>query len=227
MWQHRWVQLIAVVVGFILPALLGFAWNGWEGALGGFLFAGVLRVVVVQHSTFFINSLCHTIGRRPYSGKSSARDSGILAFFTFGEGYHNYHHTFQYDYRNGIKKFSFDPTKWAIWLLSKVGLTSNLKRVPTEKIVLAEMAEARRQASAQIENVKPVSNQFSEQYDKMMEFLHELTERATASCHELEEGIRNRAQTSREALESYRQQTRELLDHIASIGALKSEHALA
>ena len=146
MWQHRWVQWIAVVFGLLLPGLIGFLWNGWVGALGAFLIAGVLRVVVVQHSTFFINSLCHTVGRRPYSSDNSARDSGLMAFFTFGEGYHNYHHTFQYDYRNGVKGWAFDPTKWAIWGLSKAGLTSHLKRVPTEKIVLAEwlkLADAR------------------------------------------------------------------------------------
>ena len=234
MWQHKWVQLIAVVFGFLLPAGLGYAWNvwmganGWVGALGGFLFAGVLRVVVVQHSTFFINSLCHTVGRRPYSGSSSARDSGLMAFFTFGEGYHNYHHTFQYDYRNGIKKFSFDPTKWAIWLLSKVGLTSNLKRVPVEKIVLAEMAEARRQATAQIEDGgAPIATKVSDHYDKMIEYLHHLSEGVTDSYHELEELVKTRAKTSRKAIKAYRAETRALLDHIAHIGALKAQQSPA
>jgi HAD superfamily hydrolase (TIGR01509 family) len=100
----------------------------WQGALGGFLIAGVLRVVVVQHSTFFINSLCHTIGKRPYSTKHSARDSIVMAFATFGEGYHNYHHEFQHDYRNGVKPWQWDPTKWTIWTLSKLGLASNSVR---------------------------------------------------------------------------------------------------
>src|SRR5437870_6394626 len=61
-----------------------------------------------------------------------------------GEGYHNYHHEFQYDYRNGVKPWQIDPTKWMIWMLSKLGLVSKLRRVPTEKIVLAELAEAQR-----------------------------------------------------------------------------------
>lgn len=222
MWQHRWVQWIAVGFGLILPSLFGFLWNGWEGALGGFLIAGVLRVVVVQHSTFFINSLCHTVGRRPYSSGSSARDSGLMAFFTFGEGYHNYHHTFQYDYRNGVKAWAFDPTKWAIWLLSKAGLTSHLKRVATEKIVLAEMAEARRRAAAHIEEGSGSNLQLTDQCKKMMEFLHELNHRLAANCHELEEIISARAKTSREALVRYRAQTKELLDHVADIGRLKA-----
>ena len=61
-----------------------------------------------------------------------------MALFTMGEGYHNYHHEFQHDYRNGVKPWNWDPTKWIIWLLSKVGLTRNLRRVPEEKIRLAQ-----------------------------------------------------------------------------------------
>jgi stearoyl-CoA desaturase (delta-9 desaturase) len=134
MWQHRHIHLLAVMVGFALPALAGFLWNGWVGALGGFLIGGVAKVVVLQHCTFLINSACHTIGRQPYSTRCSARDSLFLALFTFGEGYHNYHHQFQHDYRNGVKPWQWDPTKWLIWILSKLGLTGGLRRVPQEAI---------------------------------------------------------------------------------------------
>ncbi len=68
-----------------------------------------------------------------------------MALLTFGEGYHNYHHEFQHDYRNGVKPWQFDPTKWAIWLLHRAGLASHLRRVPAEKIQLAEIAEQQRQ----------------------------------------------------------------------------------
>ena len=57
-----------------------------------------------------------------------------MALFTFGEGYHNYHHEFQHDYRNGVKPWQWDPTKWTIWCLAKLGLAKNLRRVPAEKI---------------------------------------------------------------------------------------------
>ncbi len=138
MWQHRYVHLIAVVVAFALPAAIGWLWNGAVGALGGFLIAGVARVTVLQHCTFLINSACHTLGRQPYSDRCSARDSHLLAVFTFGEGYHNYHHEFQHDYRNGVKPWEFDPTKWIIWTLSKIGLTGGLRRVAAEKVREAE-----------------------------------------------------------------------------------------
>jgi stearoyl-CoA desaturase (delta-9 desaturase) len=136
--QDRWVQLIAVIVSFVFPTLLGWMWNGASGALGAFLIGGVARVVFLQHCTFFINSACHTIGNRPYSSRCSARDSWLMALFTFGEGYHNYHHEFQHDYRNGVKPWQFDPTKWLIWTLSKLGLTRNLRRVPADKIESAQ-----------------------------------------------------------------------------------------
>ena len=134
MWQHRHIHSLAVLVSFILPTLLGMLWDGWIGALGGFLIGGVAKVVVLQHGTFLINSACHTIGRQPYSTRCSARDSFLMALLTFGEGYHNYHHEFQHDYRNGVKPWQWDPTKWLIWTLSKLRLTGDLRRVPSETI---------------------------------------------------------------------------------------------
>ncbi|MCG8362888.1 MAG: fatty acid desaturase, partial [Pseudanabaenales cyanobacterium] len=155
MWQHRNYLPIAFAASFGLPALLGGLHGGWVGALGGFLLAGVTRLALVHHSTFFINSLCHTLGRQPYSSRCSARDSAVMAFLTFGEGYHNFHHEFQHDYRNGVKPWHFDPTKWAIWALNKVGLASDLRRLPDEKILHAETAERQRRLDERIETSAP------------------------------------------------------------------------
>ncbi len=152
MWQHRHVQTIGLLVAFVLPAIAGFIWGGWQSALGGVLIAGVARVVALQHATFCINSLCHTIGKRPYSSQCSARDSWITAIVTFGEGYHNYHHEFQHDYRNGVKPWQFDPTKWIIWTLSRLGLAGNLRRVPSERILLSELGEAQRRLETKLES---------------------------------------------------------------------------
>lgn len=144
LWQHKWINALSISMGFFLPAAIGWCYGGWQSALGSFLIAGVARIVTVQQSTFCINSLCHTFGDRPYSSRCSARDSWVAALVTFGEGYHNFHHEFQHDYRNGVKPWQFDPTKWTIWLLSKLGLVSNLRRVPEAKILLAEIIEAGR-----------------------------------------------------------------------------------
>jgi stearoyl-CoA desaturase (delta-9 desaturase) len=139
MWQHRNYLWLAVVVGFVLPAVIG---HFLGSALGGLALAGVLRVVFVHHCTFFINSLCHIVGTRPYTDTNTARDSYVMALFSYGEGYHNYHHYFPSDYRNGIRWYHFDPTKWLIKSLSFVGLVRDLKKVP-EKLINQAKEEMR------------------------------------------------------------------------------------
>lgn len=79
-------------------------------------------------------------GKRPYTDENTARDNFWLAIATWGEGYHNYHHIFQYDYRNGVKWWQYDPTKWLIWTFSKFGLAKNLRRIPSFNIKKAELA---------------------------------------------------------------------------------------
>ena len=158
-WQHEYYVPIAMIMSFVVPAAIGWAYGGPISALGAFLIAGVARVVFVHHMTFCINSLCHWIGKRPYSSNVSARDSFLMALFTFGEGYHNFHHEFQHDYRNGVKPWQFDPTKWMIWLLEKVGLVHGLRTVPEEKILKAEVREHERQLEAKLQ-ATPVADSF-------------------------------------------------------------------
>ncbi len=148
--QHRFYVPLAFLMGFGLPVLVGYCYGGGQAALGALLLAGIARIVFVHHMTFCINSLCHWMGRRPYSSKCTARDSLLMAFFTFGEGYHNFHHEFQHDYRNGVKYWQWDPTKWSIWLLSKIGLVRNLRTVPEDKILKAQIAEQQRQHAQRI-----------------------------------------------------------------------------
>jgi stearoyl-CoA desaturase (delta-9 desaturase) len=129
--QDRFYLPLALLFGALLPAAIGAAWGD---ALGAFLVAGCLRLVLQWHATFSINSLAHTIGRQPYCSRSSARDSFWLAFLTLGEGYHNFHHRFQWDYRNGIRWYHFDPTKWWVWTMAALGLARDLQRVPRARI---------------------------------------------------------------------------------------------
>lgn len=147
MWQHNHYLKIMLAANFGVPLLLGWL-NGdiW----GMLLLAGVFRLVVVHHVTFFINSLAHIWGRQPYTDKNSARDNDLLAFFTFGEGYHNFHHIFEYDYRNGVKWWQFDPTKWLIRGLAFIGWTKNLRRCPEERIEKAKVAMQLKRAQAKV-----------------------------------------------------------------------------
>lgn len=131
MWQHRHYLAIAIAMNIVPPLLVGLALGDvW----GGLLLVGVLRLVVSHHSTFFINSLAHFWGRQPYTDENTARDNAVLAFFTYGEGYHNFHHLFQNDYRNGARWWQFDPTKWLIKSASWIGLTRDLNRIPSFKM---------------------------------------------------------------------------------------------
>ncbi len=225
MWQHRFVQWIGLVVGLIIPTALGYVWNHyngmnpWTGALGGFLIAGVARIVVAQHCTFFINSLCHTIGRQPYSSDHSARDSAIMAFLTFGEGYHNYHHEFQHDYRNGVKPWQWDPTKWTIWLLSKVGLVDGLRSVPDSRILLAEMRQARLTAEKHLAGLCAPDAGCAR---RACETAQEMIERLTANYHELEKAVAERVELSRGVLRHWQSETRHIVREIRRMASVQT-----
>jgi len=219
MWQYRWDKVLAATVGLALPAALGYLWNGPTGALGGFLIAGVLRVFVVQQCTFFINSLCHTIGSQPYSTRCSARDSFVMSLFTFGEGYHNYHHEFQHDYRNGVKPWNFDPTKWMIWVLAKLGLATDLRRVPESRVVLAQMVEARRKAERDLQKLQESHDQAWR--EAATAAIHARLEQLAKSYHELEQALAERVDLSRKALRRWKLEVREFRAHLAEIRAFR------
>lgn len=123
--QHKFYVVIAVTIGLILPSLIAMQWSDF---LGGFLIAGVSRIFINQHTIFLINSLSHSCGKATHSDAHSARDNLLVNILTLGEGYHNYHHEFPSDYRCGYKIYHWDPTKWLINLLSRIGLAKNLKR---------------------------------------------------------------------------------------------------
>jgi stearoyl-CoA desaturase (Delta-9 desaturase) len=116
---------------FLGTNILAFLTVGWllNDYLGALVLAVGLRLFLLHHFTWFINSLAHTWGDKPFSQEHSAVNNYIISLLTFGEGYHNYHHTFANDYRNGIYWYQFDPTKWLIWILSKCGLVKNLRRM--------------------------------------------------------------------------------------------------
>ncbi|HVV67844.1 MAG TPA: fatty acid desaturase [Gammaproteobacteria bacterium] len=132
MLQHRFFVPIAIFMGFVFPMALGALWGD---AWGGLIIAGALRIVFNQQMTFCINSVCHVFGKRTYSNQQSARDNWITALFTYGEGYHNFHHQFAVDYRNGIRFYDYDPAKWLIRTLAFFGWATDLKQVRKEQII--------------------------------------------------------------------------------------------
>lgn len=143
--QHKYYPWLALSIGFVLPTVIaGVFWGDWWG---GFLIAGVLSRVVVQHATFCVNSVAHYFGSLTFSDQRSPRDSWLVGLITFGEGYHNFHHEFPYDYRNGEHKRAFDPTKWIIWALSFFGITYDLmlfdkQTIAKGKLIMKEKALA-------------------------------------------------------------------------------------
>src|SRR5204862_402779 len=135
--QHRYDVPLAVALNIGLPLLLGILSHDVWGML---ILAGVLRLVWSHHITFFINSLAHMWGSRPYTDENTARDNPVIAVVTYGEGYHNFHHIFAHDYRNGVRWWQWDLTKWLIAGLQVVGLTRRLKRTPVFQIQRALLA---------------------------------------------------------------------------------------
>jgi stearoyl-CoA desaturase (delta-9 desaturase) len=170
MFQEKNYWVISITLSFIVPLIIGFIYGRPFGSL---LWGGILRVTVVHHATFFINSLCHFIGKRPFEPKITARDSWWVAFLTFGEGFHNFHHKFHWDYRNGIRWYDFDPGKWIIKILSFFRLTSNIQKAEEHQILKARyngLLEKIQLSHAQ------ASNKINSLYSKQV---HEIQEKAS------------------------------------------------
>jgi stearoyl-CoA desaturase (delta-9 desaturase) len=151
-WQQRWYLWLVWAGGLFLPAGIGALCGD---VVAGILWGGFLRIVVVHHTTFFVNSLSHSFGKPSYDPAVSARDNWFVALLTMGEGYHSFHHKFPADYRNGIRWYHWDPAKWFIWGLQRVGLAQRLRRTERRRIerarIAASSAAADRPLGAQVE----------------------------------------------------------------------------
>jgi stearoyl-CoA desaturase (delta-9 desaturase) len=160
-WQHRYYGQIALITGIVFPTLFAGLWGDM---LGGYFYASMMRIVFVHHATFFVNSLAHTLGEKTFSDHHTAFDSVVTAVLTLGEGYHNYHHEFPQDYRNGIKAYHYDPTKWLIAGLSFFKLTYNLKTITDPEINKARLQMQQRQVDSQKAKL-----QYGKRYDVLPE----------------------------------------------------------
>ena len=177
MWQHKHYLLLTILMNLGIPIAFGI-YTG--DIISSLLLLGFLRLVLSHHTTFFINSLAHIWGKQTYTDKNSARDNGILAFFTFGEGYHNYHHIFENDYRNGIRWYQFDPSKWLIKLCSYINVTSKLRVVSEDKIEKAKLKMMLKvskdilRSKSQTDGLCETQQKLQSEYDQLIIKMNEL-----------------------------------------------------
>ena len=170
--QHKHYNVLMALTNII--AILVLAWITGD-LIGAFVIGFLVRLFINHHTTWFINSLAHMWGAKPYSTEHSAVNNFILSFLTYGEGYHNFHHTFASDYRNGIRWYQFDPTKYMIWIMSKIGLASNLKR--TDPLMIKKrLVQADRKLL--VDHLKHLRNVESQ---KLVEYVESMSEKLSAS----------------------------------------------
>jgi stearoyl-CoA desaturase (Delta-9 desaturase) len=198
--QHRWYGLCFVFTNALVFLGAGLLTGDWWGAL---VWAVLARMCTLHHLTWFINSLAHTWGSQSYSREHSAVDSYILCLLTFGEGYHNYHHTFPYDFRNGIRWYHFDPTKWLIWTLSKLRLAWGLRKVEDLHIFRQLLQDHRRELLKKLERPLHHQREFLEQ--KISELQEALVSRLTL-LHQL---LADRSQRKAEELRATKKALKE------------------
>lgn len=176
MFQHHYYGALLTLTNAITVFSVGWIFNDYFGA---FLFAFALRTFILHHCTWFINSLAHTWGDKPFCQEQSAVNNYIIAILTFGEGYHNFHHTFANDYRNGIRWYHFDPTKWLIWSLNKIGFAWDLKLVDHATISRRLIIEKKQLLNEKLENLwyvkkEELEKNVNELVDKILEELNRL-----------------------------------------------------
>jgi stearoyl-CoA desaturase (delta-9 desaturase) len=162
-WQLKYYWQIATIMNTLLPALIGFAFGKTAlAAYAGFLFIGLGRALQ-QQITFFVNSLCHFAGTQKYIN-STAGDIWWLALLLLGENWHNFHHAFPSDYRNGAKWYQLDVHKWIIYLMSRCGLAWDLKRtapVRVEAKVSQTMEQFINMRKEQLESINTKVNELA------------------------------------------------------------------
>lgn len=127
-----------VVIGLLLPALVGgLVYMSWQGAVSGFFWGGVVRMFVLEHIVWAINSFLHMFGTRNYESRENSHNGGVFALITLGESWHNNHHAFPDSPSFGLDWYRLDPGYWLIKLLAVCGLATELK-IPTEDRIQAK-----------------------------------------------------------------------------------------
>jgi stearoyl-CoA desaturase (Delta-9 desaturase) len=126
--------VLCVAGGLAAPFFLGWAFGGTlRDGLTGLLWGGAVRVLVLHHVTYSINSLCHFFGRKKFKTKDESRNLLWLTPLSMGEAFHNNHHAFPTSAAHGLGRWDVDPSKWVINGLEKLGLVWDVVRIPPER----------------------------------------------------------------------------------------------
>lgn len=127
--------ILWAVAGILAGGVLGFLIGGlsWQAALTGLLWGGIVRLFLLHHVTFSINSLCHFFGQQPYETDDHSRNFVPLALLSFGESWHNNHHAFPTSAAHGLRRWQLDPSAALIAGMEKTGLAWDVVRIPPER----------------------------------------------------------------------------------------------
>jgi len=129
-----------IVLGLVIPALIGGLVKGsWLGVWTGLIWGGLVRIFLVHHVTWSVNSACHLWGFRPYDSGDESRDNVVFGVLAMGEGWHATHHAFPTSARHGLRWWQIDTSYYVIRMMNWMGLAWNV-RIPTREA----QAEARR-----------------------------------------------------------------------------------
>ncbi|GAA4433205.1 acyl-CoA desaturase [Actinokineospora soli] len=126
---------VLTVVTMLLPAALGglITWS-WQGALTAFFWAGIVRVALLHHTTWSVNSICHMLGDRPFRARDRATNVWPLALISFGESWHNTHHADPTSARHGVLRGQVDVSARLIWVFEKLGWATHVRWPTPERI---------------------------------------------------------------------------------------------
>jgi len=201
-WQHRHYFLIGAVVALI-PVAIGWAIHDLWGSI---VMALLLRIVLTHHTTFLINSAAHVFGSRPFTDANTARDNPWLAPLSFGEGFHNFHHMWPADYRNGVRWYQWDSTKWALNAFAWLGLASKFKRTPEMTIRRARLRMEAKTLKAALDKALPPCETLV--IISRLAAAHERLDGAMARFHEHREAWKHRTEDWKGAMQQRRSELR-------------------
>jgi stearoyl-CoA desaturase (delta-9 desaturase) len=140
--SEKFVAIVAA--GVVLPGLLGFALTGsWVAGLTGLVWGGLVRIFLVNHMTYAVNSVGHYFGRRRFSTTDESRNVAWLAVPSFGEAWHNNHHAFPRSANHGMKWYEVDISAMFIWSLERLHLAWKVIRIDVERMALKEAGLSR------------------------------------------------------------------------------------